>query len=204
MLKAPNCHTFDNSNKLSQQEIDSNDFKSQKEKENENLKQIKSILDFISGKNKIILKSCFDRKGAKKFLYDKEKAMAEFVLVDETIDENLEDKRKRKSHRKNFIKDNKFLRSESENYFKIQKISSNIDKKVPNLKFEKTVAVTHFPRPKKNKGKKGKVDKRKVNKLSSITSNFSNIQCKEPLNLAISNNDSFIHSIINELVELKN
>lgn len=202
MLKAPNCHTFDNSNKLSQQEIDSNDFKSQKE--NENLKQIKSILDFISGKNKIILKSCFDRKGAKKFLYDKEKAMAEFVLVDETIDENLEDKRKRKSHRKNFIKDNKLLRSESENYYKIQKISSNIDKKVPKLKSEKTVAVTHFPRPKKNKGKKGKVDKRKVNKLSSITSNFSNIQSKEPLNLAISNNDSFIHLIINELVELKN
>ena len=199
MLKTPNCHTFDNSNKLSQQEIDPNDFKSQKE--NENLNQIKSILDFISGKNKIILKSCFDRKGAKKFLYDKEKAMAEFVLVDETIDENLEDKRKRNSHRKNFIKDNKFLRSESENYFK-KKTSSIIDKKVPNLNSEKTVAVTHFHRPKQNKGKKGKVDKRKVIKLSSITSNFSNIQCKEPLNLANSNNDSFIHLIINELVEL--
>ena len=58
---------------------------------------------------------------------------------------------------------------------------------------------------KKSKGKlKVKIDKRKVSKLSSINSNFSNIQCKEPLNLAFNKNDSFIHFIINEMVTIKN
>ena len=56
---------------------------------------------------------------------------------------------------------------------------------------------------KKSKGKlKVKIDKRKVSKLSSINSNFSNIQCK-PLNLAFNKNDSFIHFIINEMVAIK-
>ena len=202
MLKAPNCQSFGNFNNISKKTNISKDIKSQKG--NKNLKEIKSIFDFISGKNKIILKSCFDCKGAKKFLHDKEKALAEFILPDETINENLEDKRKKKYQRKNFIKDTKYLRSESENYFKIQKPSKNFDKKEQILKSEKIVAISHFPKPKKNKGKlKNKIDKRKINKLSSITSYFSNIQFKEPLDLAISNNDSFIHSIINEMVVLE-
>ena len=200
MLKVPNCKSLYDFNQISQKSLfDSNDIKSQNE--NENLKEIKSIFDFISGKNKIILKSCFDEKGAKKFLYDKEKAMAKFVIPDEIKEENLIDKRNKKSPRKNDKKDTKNFRSESENCLKLQKITKKIDKKEPVLKSELSVNVSNCHESKKNKGKlKVKIDKRKVSKLSSINSTFSNIQCKEPLNLAINNNDSFIHSIINEMV----
>ena len=56
MLKVPNCKSLYDFNQISQKSLfDSNDIKSQNE--NENLKEIKSIFDFISGKNKIILKS---------------------------------------------------------------------------------------------------------------------------------------------------
>ena len=67
------------------------------------------------------------------------------------------------------------------------------------------MTLSNYAESKKNKGKlKVKIDKRKVSKLSSINSTFSNIQGKEPLNLAINNNDSFIHFIINEMVTIKN
>jgi len=48
------------------------------------------------------------------------------------------------------------------------------------------------------------VDKTKVSKLSSINSTYSNIQTKEPLNLIVNKNDSFINSIINEMAKIKN
>ena len=46
----------------------------------------KSIFDFLLNK-KIKLESYFDKKGTKKFLSDKEKAMEKIVLFDEIIDE---------------------------------------------------------------------------------------------------------------------
>lgn len=49
-----------------------------------------------------------------------------------------------------------------------------------------------------------KPDKKKVSKLISISSNFSNIKFNEPLNLAMNKNDSFIHSIVNEMKKDKN
>jgi hypothetical protein len=168
------------------------------------LKEIKSIFDFISSKNKIIFKSCFDKEGAKKFLYDKKKALAELVIPDEIKEENPVDKKKKKS-RKNFMKDTKKLRSESEKCLNLHKITKKLDKKDRVFKSEKTVTVSNYAEPKKSSGKLNlKIDKRKVSKLSSINSYFSNIQSKEPLNLAINNNDSFIHFIINEMVTIKN
>ena len=147
MLKAPNCQSLYNFNQISQKSFDLKEIKSQNE--NEKLKEIKSIFDFISDKNKIILKSCFDKEGAKKFLYDKEKALAELVIPDEIIEENPVDKKKKKSHRKNFMKDTKNLRSESENCQKLHKITKIIDKKEPFLKLEQIVAVTSCDEPKK-------------------------------------------------------
>lgn len=67
------------------------------------------------------------------------------------------------------------------------------------------MAVSNYVESNKSKGKLNlKIDKREVSKLSSINSTFSNIQSKESLNLAINNNDSFIHFIINEMVAIKN
>ena len=176
--------------------------------ESENLRDKKSLVDFISSsKNKIILKSCFDHKGAKKFLSDKSKAMDEIVLEDEILDENIEkSKKKKKLNKKCKTRVKRHLRAESHNALDVlwkQKTAANL-KAIPKLLSEKTLPTKNF----ESKNSIGKlnlvVDKKKVAKLSSINSTFSNIQCKEPLNLAVNKNDSFIHSIINEMVKVKN
>ena len=171
--------------------------------ESKNFRDKKSLVDFISSKNKIILKSCFDHKGAKKFLSDKSKAMDEIVLEDEILDENIE-KSKKKKKCKTRVK--KHLRAESHNALDVlgkQKTAENI-KTIPKLLTEKTLPYNNFECKKSLEKLNLIVDKRKVAKLSSINSTFSNIQCKEPLNLAINKNDSFIYSLINEMVKVKN
>ena len=175
--------------------------------EGENLKDKKSLVNFISSKNKIVLKSCFDHKGAKKFLSDKKKAMDKIVLEDDILDENIEkNKKKKKLNVKSKTSEKKNLRSESHNALNIlekQKSTENLKDKVKLLS-EKRLPVRNFE-SKNNKRKLNLVvDKRKVTKLSSINSVFSNIQTKEPLNLAVNKNDSFINSIINEMVEVTN
>ena len=131
MFKVPNCLSLENFNQMSQKTFDSNGIKTQKE--NENSKEIKSIFDFISSKNKISFKSCFDKEGAKKFLYDKEKALAELVILDEIKEENAVDKKKKKSHRKNLMKNKKNLRCESEKCLELHKKTKKIDKKDPGF-----------------------------------------------------------------------
>ena len=175
--------------------------------ESENLRDKKSLFEFISSKNKIVLKSCFDHKGAKKFLSDKKKAMDKIVLEDDILDENIEkNKKKKKPNVKSKTSEKKNLRSESHNALNIlekQKSTENLKDKLKLLS-EKRLPVRNFE-SKNNKGKLNLVvDKRKVTKLSSINSVFSNIQTKEPLNLAVNKNDSFINSIINEMVEVTN
>ena len=175
--------------------------------ESENLRDKKSLFDFISSKNKIVLKSCFDHKGAKKFLSDKKKAMDKIVLEDDILDENIEkNKKKKKPNVKSKTSEKKNLRSESHNALNVlekQKSTENLKDKLKLLS-EKRLPVRNFE-SKNNKGKLNLVvDKRKVTKLSSINSVFSNIQTKEPLNLAVNKNDSFINSIINEMVEVTN
>ena len=61
---------------------------------NENMDEKKILFNFISSKNKITLKSCFDQKGSKKFLSEKEKAMAFLELPDDIIEEKTKKKRK--------------------------------------------------------------------------------------------------------------
>ena len=175
--------------------------------ESENLRDKKSLFDFISSKNKIVLKSCFDHKGAKKFLSDKKKAMDKIILEDDILDENIEkNKKKKKLNVKSKTSEKKNLRSESHNALNVlekQKSTDNLKDKLKLLS-EKRLPVRNFE-SKNNKGKLNLVvDKRKVTKLSSINSVFSNIQTKEPLNLAVNKNDSFINSIINEMVEVTN
>ena len=172
--------------------------------ESENQKDKKSLVNFISSKNKIVLKSCFDHKGAKQFLSEKQKAMDKIVLEDEIPDENIKkNRKKRKLSKKSKTKDKKHLRSESHNALDSlakQKTSENL-KDYPKLSSENTL-------PDKNLKSKNQLNlntyQRKSVKMSSIISNFSNIQIKESLNLIVNKNDSFIDSIINEMVRVKN
>ena len=77
--------------------------------------------------------------------------MAELVIPDKTKEENIADKKKKKSHRKNGIKNTKNLRAESEKCLKLHKISKKLDKKDLALKSEKTVTVNNCAEPKKVK-----------------------------------------------------
>ena len=175
--------------------------------ENENQKHKKSLVNFISSKNKIVLKSCFDHKGAKKFLSDKSKAMDEIFLEDEIPDENIEkSKKKKKFNKKSKTRDKKHHRSES------HKALDDLGKRktCENLKThykllsEKTLEDKNF-KDKKNGKLNLYSDKRKsLKKMNSIISNFSDIQIKESLNLVLNTNDSFINTIINEMVRVKN
>ena len=72
-------------------------------------KEPKTLLNFISDKKKIQFKSNFDKKGAKKFLNEKSKAMEEIVLLDYIEEEKNRDiskghTKKNKSHNKNSCK----------------------------------------------------------------------------------------------------
>ena len=58
----------------------------------QNFDEKNSLFNFISSKNKITLESCFDQKGAKKFLSEKEKAMAFLELPDDIIEEKSKKK----------------------------------------------------------------------------------------------------------------
>jgi len=173
----------------------------------ENLKDKKSLVNFISSKNKIVLKSCFDHKGAKRFLSDKSKAMDEIFLEDEIPDENIEkSKKKKKFNKKSKTRDKKHLRSESHKALDTlgkQKTCENL-KVYHKLLSEKTLPDKNY-KDKKNKGELNLYsDKRKYLKMNSFNSNFSNIKSKESLNLVLNTNDSFINSIINEMVRIKN
>ena len=56
----------------------------------------KYLFDFISTKNKIKFHSYFDKKGTKKFLSEKEKAMEKIIIFDEIDDEKIN---KKKTHK---------------------------------------------------------------------------------------------------------
>lgn len=157
--------------------------------ESDNMRDKKSLVNFISSKNKIILKSCFDHKGAKKFLSDKSKAMDKIVLEDDMLDENInKSKKKKKLGKKSKTRDKKHFRAESHNALDSlgkQKTAETL-KAYPKLISEKTLPVKEC---KNNTGKLNLyINKNKISKLSSINSTFSNIQSKEPLNLAVNKN----------------
>ena len=152
----------------------------------------KSLLNFINPRKKIIFKSFFDQRGAKKFLAEKEKAMEEFILIDELEDENKNEKefffhyfhyssKRIKSHnkksKKNFISNKKILFHKSD----------------ANLK-----SINNIGRINQ------KINKKKISKFESIKSKYSNIKSKDNSNLMMGENDSFIFTIISEMDNFKN
>ncbi len=164
---------------------------SQHEMDNKN-----AIFKFLTSKKKITLKSCFDYKGAKKFLSEKEKAMESFELSDDDIEE----KRKKKRRSRKSIKKRKSK----------QKFRSESQKALINVKARKS---KHINEDKKELRKKKMSDKtvplyfaenfkRNQERKLTINSDFSNIKEKDSLNLASNKNDSFIYSILKEMAEV--
>ena len=93
------------------------------------------LLDFISDKSKLRLKSCFDHKGSKKFLDGKKEALEkielnEFILDEENknINNNKNDEKKNKNYNNNLhsIKFNSRLKDKNRNKLDdINNISNN-------------------------------------------------------------------------------
>ena len=167
----------------------------------------KSLLDFMTNK-KIKLNSYFDKKGTKKFLHDKKKAMEEIVLFDEIIDENKNrnTSHHHQHHHHHKSKKNKFSYSKSEK--KIYKMESHktLKRKNNSNKVLKGNAGMHIiinyanDSNIKSKNANSNVNKKKIKPLSSIASNFSKIKMNESF---LNKNDSVIHSIVDEMAVVK-
>ena len=159
----------------------------------------KFLCDFISDKNKIKLYSCFDKKGAKKFLSEKDKAMKKITLFDEILEGNVSTKKKHKKLKK------KARRSISDNLAEI-KIKKPKHKKSKvsskNIKKSEMVININYVEDKKisdNKINLFNINKKAVSKYNSISSKYSNIIANSPKNLAMNKNDSLIFSIVSEM-----
>ena len=159
----------------------------------------KFLFDFISDKNKIKLFSYFDKKGAKKFLSEKDKAMKKITLFDEILDENASTK---KIHKDKKLK-KKARRSISDNLYKF-KIKKSSDKKISTKNIKKSqmvISINYIDDGKNNDDKTNlySVNKKAVTKYNSISSNYSNIMPSSPKNLIMNKNDSLIFSIVSEM-----
>jgi hypothetical protein len=159
----------------------------------------KFLFDFISDKNKIKLFSYFDKKGAKKFLSEKDKAMKKITLFDEILDENASTK---KIHKDKKLK-KKARRSISDNLSKF-KIKKSSDKKISTKNIKKSqmvISINYIDDGKNNDDKTNlySVNKKAVTKYNSISSNYSNIMPSSPKNLIMNKNDSLIFSIVSEM-----
>ena len=159
----------------------------------------KFLFDFISDKKKIKLFSYFDKKGAKKFLSEKDKAMKKITLFDEILDENASTK---KIHKDKKLK-KKARRSISDNLSKF-KIKKSSDKKISTKNIKKSqmvISINYIDDGKNNDDKTNlySVNKKAVTKYNSISSNYSNIMPSSPKNLIMNKNDSLIFSIVSEM-----
>ena len=199
---------------------DLGDNKYKKNKSNE--KSVKSLLNFIATKNKIVFKSYFDSKGSKKFLAEKAKALEKFVLIDEIQEENEYNfHKKNKNHSESRHKKHK----KNKNYEHYP--SENVITKYNNIgKKKKNKLLKLFNTNKNNDNKKrssksvpkndihnindiGKINEKtrvkKVPKKENLDkSKYSVINTNEPSYLMTGNNDSFITAIINEMAQFKN
>ncbi len=158
----------------------------------QNFDEKNSLSNFISSKNKITLESCFDQKGAKKFLSEKEKAMAFLELPDDIIEEKPKKKRQSRKDTKSKAKH----RSESQKaliYVIVKRLKhDNEDRKEPKKKMmsDKCVGLRFAKNYKKNK-----------EKPLIIKNDVSDIRGRDSNNIASSYNDSSIHSILKEMIK---
>ena len=133
--------------------------------------------------------------------------MEKIILFDEIIDENINKKKthkekKRKKSKRRSISENAIIRIKPHKSDKELKNSAKDLKKSPNM----VISINYVDDINNNENKcvNLKKLKKKAIKFNSITSNFSNINANEPLNLAMNKDDSLIYSIVTEMSSVKN
>ena len=175
-----------------------------------------TLLNFISRKNKITFKSDFDRKGAKKFLNEKSKAMEEIVLIDYIKEENNKDNtKKKKSHHKRNSRKNKNNNKNNKQHhsqnalihLKLHKLSNKknnlLQKKDQKYNMSSKTLSVHIINNIKDIGKI-MLNNKKKESIKSIKYENSNYNSREPSYLMTKENDSFIYTIVNQIEESKN
>ena len=98
-------------------------FKTKKEKSS-----TKSLLNFISNKNKIVLNSNFDQLGSKKFLTEREKAMEEIVLEDTILENTIKTNKKRSKNKVKHYNNKRFYKHISNDAVMKNKNNKKLDK----------------------------------------------------------------------------
>lgn len=182
------------------------DYKSKLISNSSSKKKEKNLFNFISSKSKIKLKSNFDKKGAKKFLHEKSKAMEEIVLIDDAVHDEHHYKKKTSPNKKSKqYRSEKALLQLKLNKFSNKKnnVIINADKNQKNLMSSQTLGLLCISDVKDI----GKIKNKKTNKKGSLESIKYKSSCfnqKEAPYLLTSDNDSLINTIVNQFNELKN
>ena len=170
----------------------------------------RTLLNFFMHKNKF--KSYFDRKGAKKFLNEKTKAMEEIVLIDEVKEDIhekfIENSKKSKSHNK-IVEKYKHLKQHYSHNELVNIEEHNFNSNKKRIKFEESkngnasfvsfrnmIVFNNSIENQKTNKQNGFIESTKNNKNELST---NNIYDNEPSYLMTGENDSFIYSIIKEM-----
>jgi hypothetical protein len=164
------------------------------------------LLDFISDKSKIVLKSCFDYKGSKQFLEGKSEAMKKIELNESILDEN-QNKNKKKivrvhsSLKLNFLISDHLLNKMEDNKKYISHISTNNNYKISKLQNEEFINNnTYLENNFSNKKNIKSTDKKKHKKyLDTDNNNLHN-----NLNLSIDSKVSLNSQLFSNYKEYKN
>lgn len=164
------------------------------------------LLDFISDKSKIVLKSCFDHKGSKQFLEGKSEAMKKIELNEFILDEKQNKKKKKKirvnnSNKLNFLINDHLLNKVEENkkYISNCSINNNLKKsKIQNEMFIKNNTYLEVNYTKKKKVKSS--EKKMQNKYLETDLNNSH----NNLDLSIDSKISINSQLFNNYKDYKN
>ena len=151
----------------------------------------KSSPNFLTSKKKIILKSYFDHKGAKKFLAEKEKAMEEIILNDEIIEKEINNKK---------TKGNKILKNNTSHNTRNQLNEKNkLKNKKKNREKNEKVKYSENFNSENNIEEIVKINQKSKKTIESIKNHISNQRLNEPSYLFTGEGDSFIYSILNQM-----
>ena len=151
----------------------------------------KSSPNFLTSKKKIILKSFFDHKGAKKFLAEKEKAMEEIILNDEIIEKEINNKK---------TKGNKILKNNTSHNTRNQLNEKNkLKNKKKNREKNEKVKYSENFNSENNIEEIVKINQKSKKTIESIKNHISNQRLNEPSYLFAGEGDSFIYSILNQM-----
>jgi hypothetical protein len=167
--------------------------------------------------NKNKFKSYFDRKGAKKFLNEKAKAMEEIVLMDEIKQKKTENfhknSKKSKSHNKNAQKhknlnqhplQNELVCLEKHNSSKKQVVYEENKNANQNNTFVSFGNPNNFKNNIENQNTSKQKEQKGVDESTKNKNKLCTINIDESSFLMTEENDSFIYSIVKEMNGCKN